>query len=79
MAPSRVVVGLLASQYGVVWAVWIRGVVVGLSLSVPSLARVLAFHFHISRACMYFMDVNHVWSPLYRRFIAGPTQNNSKQ
>ena len=45
MAPSRVVVGLLASQYGVVWAVWIRGVVVGLSLSVPSLARVLAISF----------------------------------
>jgi hypothetical protein len=38
MAPSCVVVGQLASQYGVVWAVWIRGVVSGFSLLFPLFA-----------------------------------------
>ena len=40
MAPSCVAVGQLASQYGVVWAMCICGVISDLSFWVPSFARV---------------------------------------
>ena len=39
MAPSCVAVGQLASQYGVEWAVCMRGVASGFSLVVPSFAN----------------------------------------
>jgi hypothetical protein len=42
MAPSCVAVGQLASQYGVVRAMWMWGVGVDFSLSVPSLASMSA-------------------------------------
>ena len=52
IAPSRVAVGQLASQYGVAWTICIWGVAVGFSLSAPSLANVSAISFHIM----------HVWA-----------------
>jgi hypothetical protein len=52
MAPSCVAVGQLASQYGVEWAVCIRGVVSGFSLVFPSLASLSAISF----------PVMHVWA-----------------
>jgi hypothetical protein len=45
MAPSCVAVGQLASQYGVEWAMCIRGVASGFSLVVPSLASSSAISF----------------------------------
>ena len=47
MAPSCVDVGQPASQYGVEWAVCIRGVVSGFSLVVPSFARSSAISFPV--------------------------------
>ena len=51
MAPSFVVVGQLASQYGVTWVVCMRGVVVGFFISVPSLASMSAISFPVMPKC----------------------------
>ena len=51
MAPSCVVVGQLANQYGVGCAMCMRGVLVGFSLSVPSLASKFANLFPIMPMC----------------------------
>ena len=51
MAPSCVVVVHLASKCGVGCAVCMHGVLVGFSLSVPSLARVSAILFPIILTC----------------------------
>jgi hypothetical protein len=47
MAPSCVVVGQLASQYGVEWPMCICGVASGFSLVVPSFARSSAITFPV--------------------------------
>jgi hypothetical protein len=52
MAPSCVAVGQLASQYGVEWAMCIRGVAFGFSLVVPSLASSSTISF----------PMMHVWA-----------------
>ena len=52
IAPSRVAVGQLASQYGVVRAIWMRGVLVGLSLVVPSFASVSAVYRSVRVLCV---------------------------
>ena len=51
IAPSCVVVGELASQYGVAWAMCICGVGDGFSFSVPSLANVSAISFPLMLVC----------------------------
>ena len=51
MAPSCVAVMQLASQYGVWCAVCMRGVLVGFSLVVPSLARVSTISFPVMHGC----------------------------
>jgi len=51
MAPSCVAVGQLASQYGVEWAVCIRGVDSGFSLVFPSLASSSAISFPVMPVC----------------------------
>ena len=53
IAPSCVAVGQLASQYGVVRAIWMRGVLVGLSLVVPSFASVSAVSFPVIPECAH--------------------------
>ena len=57
MAPSCVAVGQLASQKGVVWAIYMCGVLSGLSLKVPSLASVLAISFMIIPQCAYTLCI----------------------
>ena len=52
IAPLRVAVEQLASQYGVAWAICIWGVVVDFSLSAPALASVSAISF----------PMMHVWA-----------------
>jgi hypothetical protein len=47
MAPSCVAVGQLASQYGVEWAMYIRGVASGFFLVVPSFASSSAISFPV--------------------------------
>ena len=67
IAPSCVPVGQLANQYGVVRAMWIRGVVSGLSCSVPILASVSAISFPLMHVCaltlcMWIMcGVQYIW------------------
>jgi hypothetical protein len=51
MAPSCVVVGQLASLWGVWWVVCIWGLLFGFSLSVPSLASVFAMSFPVMPEC----------------------------
>lgn len=53
------------SQYGVVWVVCVRGVVVGLSRRVPSFASWLAIWLHVMSVCaltfgIVILCVNHV-------------------
>ena len=51
MALSCVVVGQLANQYGVTWVVCMHGLAVGFSISVPSLASMLAISFPVMPEC----------------------------
>ena len=51
MAPSCVVARQLASQYGVGWTMCMWGVMVGLSLFVPSFASVLTIAFPVMPKC----------------------------
>ena len=48
---SCVVFGQLAKRYGVTWAVCMRGVVVGFSTSVSSLASMSAISFPVMHEC----------------------------
>jgi hypothetical protein len=67
IAPSWVLVGQLASQYGVVRAMCIRGVMSGLSFSVPVFASVSAISFPqmpvcARTLCMWTMcGVQYIW------------------
>ena len=67
IAPSCVPVGQLANQYGVVRAMCIRGVVSGLSLSVPIFASVSAISLPLMPVCartlcMWTMcGVQYIW------------------
>lgn len=47
MAPSCVVVWQLASQYGVVWAMCMCSVLMGLPLCAPSFVSVSIILFHV--------------------------------
>ena len=52
MAPSCVVVGQLASQYGEGWVMCICGVLFGFSFSVPSLASLSAISLPSMLVCV---------------------------
>ena len=51
MAPSSVLVGQLASHWGVGWAMWICGVLFGFSFSVPSLASLSVVSLPLMHVC----------------------------
>ena len=57
IAPSRVVVGQLASQYGVVCVMCMWGVAASFPFIAPSLAIVSAISFAITHGCV---DPSHV-------------------
>ena len=67
MAPSWVVVRQLASQQGVGCAMCMHGVLVGFSLSVPSLTSMLAISFLVIPECAHTLcmcmvcGVQYIW------------------
>lgn len=65
MAKSCVSVGTPFSWYGVVWAMCICGLGMGLVMFVPSLASWLTILLHVIPMCLDFLNCYFVGGPLY--------------
>jgi hypothetical protein len=65
MAPSCVPVGQLASQYGVVRAMWMCGVSYGFSKVFPSFANSSASSFPVMLVCARTLCMEILWGVQY--------------